>query len=451
MKRIIAIIVFFSIGACSALFSQEIMMDSIEWNNERDSIVLSLELNDGKDSIIDEMEAWLTKCNVQLDRCVEELGTTQREMDALNEEILSISDEIFWLRQESEIVEEENRVLESMIEAMKVRYENDSSLWAKTKASMEDDNYSLRKMNDTLSEINKDYRQQLTDINQLLEEKIKILQQKEILFAEKEQVYKDAINSTTLDKTKVEGLVEAKNALIEGKEKEIDLLQRNINEKEASIMAKNQDLSKIVEEKERYYLMSDTLRTKLVEAEKIILQREEELKYVKKRAEEAEAKIATATSRKKKVRVIQGIAMRYPTPNWDISPKSVGVDEYENVIYNKNASVVEFDFVTGASVMLLDLTKEGSQFSHDLSVYVGFGGANLFKNFYLGPSYRFLDFFHVTAGINVAEYTMLAEKFNKEGDSLKPGWSIKTTSRWKVTPFLSLSLDLDFLSYMGKK
>lgn len=101
--------------------------------------------------------------------------------------------------------------------------------------------------------------------------------------------------------------------------------------------------------------------------------------------------------------------------------------------------------------MLYDLTKEGSKFDQDISVYVGFGGANLFKNFYIGPSYRFLDFFHLTAGVNVAEYSVLAEKFNKEGDALAPGWSIKTTNEWKITPFVSLSLDLDFLSYMGKK
>lgn len=330
-------------------------------------------------------------------------------------------------------------------------YHLDSLAWIRKHGEMEDYTFSLKKINDTLTKLNEEFRKQLNDKNLLLEEKIKILQQKEILFSEKEQLYKDAINSSTLDKTKVEGLVEAKNAKISGKEKEIELLQKSINDKESSINLKDQTLNKVSHEKDMYYKMADTLRTKLVEAEKELLKINEELKYTRQRAIDAETKIAAATNRKKKVRVIQGIAMRYPTPAWDISPRANNSGGYDYVIYNKNSSVVEFDFITGASVMLYDLTKEGSKFDQDISVYVGFGGANLFKNFYIGPSYRFLDFFHLTAGVNVAEYSVLAEKFNKEGDALAPGWSIKTTNEWKITPFVSLSLDLDFLSYMGKK
>ena len=311
--------------------------------------------------------------------------------------------------------------------------------------------HNLKSINDTLAKLNEDYRIQLNEKNKLLEEKIRILQEKEILFAEKEQLYKDAISTSNIDKAKIEGLVEAKNEKIGGKEKEIDLLQKNINEKEISLVAKDKNLSQVTKEKDMYYKMADTLRSKLVDAEKQILTINEELKYTKKRAEEAEAKIAAATNRKKKVRVLQGIAMRFfPTPDWDIVPKATE-DGYENIIINRNSSKVEFDFVTGASVMLYDLTKPNSKFSSDISVYVGFGGANLFKNFYFGGSYRFLDFFNFSAGVNVAEYTLLAENFNREGDALKPGWSIQTTKQWKVTPFVCLSLDLEFLTYMGKK
>jgi hypothetical protein len=448
MKKTLISTIFVLLSGFINSYSQTISNDTIindsviiDLNNKLQECRLSInELENDKQLLIQEKDS-IDNLFQNITNQNDSILNTNIKLININNEIINLNDSLY----------AKNLNLQENLKSVIERYYNDSILWEEKREKIEKENFTIRQINDTLAQLNKDYRLQLTEKNNLLEEKIKILQQKEILFAEKEQLYKDAINSTTLDKAKVEGLVDAKNAQIEGKEKEINLLQKNINEKEASIEAKNQDLYKVIEEKQRYYLMSDTLRTKLVEAEKEILRREEELKYTRKRAEEAEAKIATATNRRKKVRVIQGIAMRYPSPNWDISPRANASGGYDNVIYNKNSSIVEFDFITGASVMLYDLTKEGSKFNQDISLYVGFGGANLFKNFYLGPSYRFLDFFHITAGVNVAEYTMLAEDFNKEGDALLPGWSIRTTNQWKVTPFLSLSLDLDFLSYMGKK
>lgn len=312
-------------------------------------------------------------------------------------------------------------------------------------------NKELHLMNDTLTVVNNEIKQQLNEKNALLEEKIRILQQKEILFAEKEQVYKDAISTSNIDKAKIEGLVEAKNASIEGKDKEISLLQKSINEKENHISNKDKQLNLISEERDKYFRMSDTLREQLKAAQIVIMQREEELKYTKKRAEAAEEKVLLATNRKKKVRVIQGMAMRFfPTPDWDIMPRALGNSEYENIIVNRNSSKVDFDLVVGASMMLMDLTKPGQKFSQDLGIYVGFGGNNIFKNFYVGPSYKFLDFFHVSAGVNVAQYTMLADGY-EEGSVLPAGWSIQTTKQWKVTAYFSLSFDLDFISYIGKK
>ena len=128
--------------------------------------------------------------------------------------------------------------------------------------------------------------------------------------------------------------------------------------------------------------------------------------------------------------------------------------------YNKNGGSVEFDFITGASVMLWDLTnlfnshlsdtvstakikRFDQEFSYDLGLYIGFGGSNLFKNFYIGPSFKFLDFFHVALGANVAEYEALVDGLS-EGDFLPVGFSIdeQTKDVWKVTMFLSISLDL---------
>lgn len=313
-------------------------------------------------------------------------------------------------------------------------------------------NKELLLKNDTLLVVNKEIQQQLQEKNTLLEDKIKLLQQKEILFAEKEQVYKDAISSSNVDKAKVEGLLEAKNANLEGKDKEIQLLQKNINEKENYISTKDQQLQNISAERDKYFRMSDTLREKLKAAEIVIMQREEELKYTRQRAEAAEERVAIATNRKKKVRVIQGMAMRlYPTPDWDIMPiKFEEAMGYQNVIINRNSSKVEFDLVVGASLMLWDMSHYTPKYSQDLGLYVGFGGNNIFKNFYIGPSYKFLDFFHLTAGLNVAQYTMLAKGY-EEGTVLDAGVSIQTTKEWKVTAFISLSFDLDFISYIGKK
>jgi hypothetical protein len=230
------------------------------------------------------------------------------------------------------------------------------------------------------------------------------------------------------------------------------LLQKNINEKENYISTKDAQLQNISAERDKYFRISDTLREKLKAAEIVIMQREEELKYTRQRAEAAEERVAIATNRKKKVRVIQGMAMRlYPTPDWDIMPiKFEEAMGYQNVIINRNSSKVEFDLVVGASLMLWDMSHYTPKYSQDLGLYVGFGGNNIFKNFYIGPSYKFLDFFHLTAGLNVAQYTMLAKGY-EEGTVLDAGVSIQTTKEWKVTAFISLSFDLEFISYIGKK
>lgn len=312
-------------------------------------------------------------------------------------------------------------------------------------------NKELLLKNDTLLVVNQEIQQQLQEKNTLLEDKIKLLQQKEILFAEKEQVYKDAISTSNVDKVKIEGLLEAKNANLEGKDKEIQLLQKSINEKESYISTKDKQLQNISEERDKYFRMSDTLREKLKVAEIVIMQREEELKYTRQRAEAAEEKVLGATNRKKKVRVIQGMAMRlYPTPEWTIQPRLTNTGTTENTILNKNSGSVEFDLVVGASLMLWDLSQYSQKFTQDLGIYVGFGGNNIFKNFYMGPSYKFLDFFHLTAGLNIAQYEVLATPW-QEGDVLPGGWSIPTTKEWKVTAFISLSFDLEFISYIGKK
>lgn len=224
-------------------------------------------------------------------------------------------------------------------------------------------------------------------------------------------------------------------------------------------------------ERDRYQHISDSLRTNLIEAEKTIIRNNEELKYTQQRARDAEAKVNAATNKKKKVAAIQGIAMKtFRTPNWSLAPDKTSEGTVYYKIINKNGGDVEFDYTAGAYVMLWDLTKKrdallndtinkkhldikkfDQEFSYSLGLYVGFGGSNLFKNFYVGPSFKFLDFFHLSAGVNVCEYEMLTGVY-QEGDELPAGFSLndQISKVWKAKPFVSLSFDLDFISYIKK-
>ncbi|MBO4599741.1 MAG: hypothetical protein J5641_03275, partial [Bacteroidales bacterium] len=174
------------------------------------------------------------------------------------------------------------------------------------------------------------------------------------------------------------------------------------------------DKNKIESDRDHYRHLVDSLRSQVRECELDNVRKEEANKYLAQRAKDAEGKVAEATNRKKKVRAIQGIAMRfYRTPSWEIQVQpNIETGIPEKVLCNRNAGNIEFDFVTGASVMLWDLTKffnkdhESKQigetniktpelrkfdqdFAYDIGIYVGFGGSNLFKNFYVGPSFRF--------------------------------------------------------------
>ena len=442
--------VFITFSALIISFPTFSQVDSLSYIEESNKAFITYETLE-KEEIEDSLKIKYNTIIQEYNTAKAELEEKAIEIDSLTKVIENMTDNITKINSNYNQLVADYEEAENQILQIKTKLQEDTTRFLLEIDELKINHLHLKTLNDTLSKLNKEYRIQLNEKNHLLEEKIKILQEKEILFAEKEQLYKDAINASQIDKTKIEGQVEKKNAQIEGKEREIDLLQKSINEKDTSLIVKDQNLNKITQEKEMYYKMADTLRNKLVETEKELLKIKEELKYQKQKAVEAQAKIDAATGRKKNVTVIQGIAMRfYPTPVWDIVPVATE-NGYENKVINRNTSKVDFDFITGASVILYDLTKPEDKFASDISVYVGFGGANLFKNFYVGGSYRFLDFFHVALGVNVSEYTLLAEEFNKEGQALKPGWSIQTTKEWKVTPFISLSLDFEFLSYIGKK
>ena len=301
------------------------------------------------------------------------------------------------------------------------------------------------------------------------------IQEKERLVMEKEELYRQALTSSTIDRAKWEGELKAKEASIDAKTREIAYLQKDIDAKEVTLKSQRDNYDNLLTEKEFYRHMVDSLQKRVNAIELENVRKQEENKYLAQRAKDAEEKAAVTLNKKKKVRPVQGIALRFfRTPDWDIrlTPREGEDGTYDKVIRNRNGGDIEFDFVTGASVMLWDLTnyfnadkkkdstlvgrgydipKFDQKFNYDLGIYVGFGGSNLFKNFYIGPSFRFVDFFYLTIGVNVCEYEMLREGFSN-GDRLDRAYTLDdiTEKSWLVKPFVSLSIDLDFLSYIKR-
>lgn len=286
--------------------------------------------------------------------------------------------------------------------------------------------------------------------NNYLEEQLRIEREKEQLFAEKEQIYKEAINSSLIDKVKLEGLISAKDVRLGGKEREIDLLQLSIDEKSRDIQSRNSEIQKIVTDKAMADRRIDTLRTTLTEAEKSLVKTGEQLKYTELKLKDCEGRYATVTNKKKKTRVVQGFAIKgYRTPDFALAPKDAN-NPGLYVITNNNTSDIEFDFVTGASFMLKDLSKPDAALTYDMGFFIGFGGNNLFKNFYLGPNFKLFDVLHVNVGINIREYEALKSGFNV-GDKLDAGIAIPTTKEWKVKPYFGVTFDLELLTMIGKR
>jgi hypothetical protein len=286
--------------------------------------------------------------------------------------------------------------------------------------------------------------------NNFLEEQLRIQKEKEQLFTEKEQLYKDAINSSMIDKVKLEGQISAKDSRLDGKEREIGLLQLSIDEKNRDILTRNSEIQKIISDKDMADRRIDTLRTTLTEAEKSLVKTGEQLKYTELKLKDCEGRYANVTNKKKKTRVVQGFAIKnYRTPDFALAPKDAN-NPGVYVITNKNTSNIEFDYVTGASFMLKDLSKPNAALTYDVGFFLGFGGNNLFKNFYLGPNFKLFDVLHVNLGANVREYEALKEGFNV-GDRLDAGIAIPTTKEWKIKPYFGLTFDLELLTMIGKR
>lgn len=332
----------------------------------------------------------------------------------------------------------------------------------------------ISRVKDSLEIANFTYQKELKEKNSLLQEQLNAMKEREALIAEKEKLYRDATLNNTIDRTKLESEVATRNVSIEAKTREIEYLQRDIESKNRTMNEQKENYERLVKERNYYSHLVDSLRVIVNKADLEAARKNEETKFLRQKVQEAEARNAEAAGKRKKIRPIQGVALRFKrSPSYELLMQYDKDDKVQGqIVSNRNGGSVEFDYVTGASVMLWDLTpifnkkpdpesEEGrrhiprfdQQFNYDLGFYVGFGGSNLFKNFYVGFSFRFIDYFYFVGGVNIAEYQTLRDGFKEGGGvELSTKYTINnvTSTAWEVHPFVALAIDLDFLSSVKK-
>ena len=315
-------------------------------------------------------------------------------------------------------------------------------------ANVKADTLSLQKLHVTreLFEI----RQQLLTTSTALEQKLQQLRDNEYQLANCRQQMKDIESAASLSQAKLEGKNEVNSTLVAAKDREIAYQQESIREKDRIISEKTAELSHYFNEKSSSLRLVDSLSRQLNQKELELIRVIERLKIIEGQYNEMVAQKAAAANKKKKIRFVQGVGLKnYRTPDWQLAPQSSSTTSVY-VITNKNGGKIEFDYITGVSLSLFDLSKPDGKFTYDAGLYLGFGGTNLFKNCYVAPSLKAFDFFHFMAGLNVAEYQQLQHGFNV-GDALPGGMNIPTVKEWKANLFFGMTIDFELLSNIPKK
>ncbi len=288
-------------------------------------------------------------------------------------------------------------------------------------------------------------KQDMLLLNTQLEQKSQQLRDKEFQLSKSEMELKDLKTTAEISQIKLEGKIDVHNSQLEGKSKEIAYLQKSVEEKDRLVREKTEELNAYYHEKDNSLRIIDSLSRALNQKELDYIRVSERLKIIESQYNDILAKQTAATNKKKKIRFIQGVGLKnYRTPDWQLTQNPNGSDL---VITNKNAGKLEFDYITGVSLSLVDLTKKDANFTYDAGLFFGFGGQNLFKNFYIGPSFKILDFFHVSLGINAAEYQQLQSGY-QEGQHAT---TIALVKEWKTNIYLGFTVDLELLSSIPKK
>jgi hypothetical protein len=293
-------------------------------------------------------------------------------------------------------------------------------------------------------------KQQMLTISTELEQKLQLLRDQEFQLNDCRIKLREAQMVASLNEAKLEGKNEVSITKVEAKDREIAYMRESIKEKDRIIAEKTNELATYYKDKSSSLRIVDSLARALNASELELAKVRERLNIIEGQYNKMVATQTEATNRKKKIRFVQGVAMKfYRTPDWQIAPESSSTPSLY-VISNKNAGKVEFDYVTGVSMSLFDLSKPDAKYTSDLGMFFGFGGKNLFKNFYLGPSYKAFDFFHFLVGMNVAEYQQLKSGYN-EGDRVPLGTDIPTVNEWKANIFFGMTIDFELLSNITKK
>lgn len=293
-------------------------------------------------------------------------------------------------------------------------------------------------------------KQQMLAISTQLEEKLQLLRDKEYHLNDCQIKLREAQLAASLNQARLEGRIDVNTTKVEAKDREIAYMQESLKEKDRIISEKTNELAVYYKDKSNSLRIIDSLTRTLNARELEFVKVNERLNIIEGQYNKMIAAQTEATNKRKKIRFVQGVALKfYRTPDWQLAPQSSAATAVY-VISNKNAGKIEFDYITGISLALYDLTKPDAKYTSDVGMFLGFGGTNLFKNFFIAPSYKAFDFFHFMIGMNIAEYNQLKTGFN-EGDVLQPGMSIPTVKQWKANLYFGMTLDFDLLSNITKK
>lgn len=293
-------------------------------------------------------------------------------------------------------------------------------------------------------------KQQMLTISTILEQKLQLLRDQEFQLNNCQIKLREAQMAASLDQAKLEGKIGVNTAKSEAKDREIAYMQESIKEKNRIISEKTTELAAYYSEKSTSLRIVDSLSRSLNARELELQKVSERLRLIEGKYDEIIAQQTEAANRKKKIRFVQGIAMKnYRTPDYQLAPQSSSTPGVY-VITNKNAGKIEFDYITGISITLYDLSVPDGKYTYDAGMFVGFGGTNFFRNFYIAPSIKAFDYIHFMLGLNIAEYEQLKSGYN-EGDPLEPGMDIPTVYEWKANVFFAMSIDFELLSNVTKK
>jgi hypothetical protein len=293
-------------------------------------------------------------------------------------------------------------------------------------------------------------KQQLLSVSTSLEQRLQQLRDQEFQLTDCQIKLREAQSSASLNQARLEGRIDVNATKVEAKDREIAYMQESLKEKDRIISEKTAELANYYRDKSNSLRIVDSLARTLNARELEFVKVSERLKIIEGQYNEMIAQRTAAQNKKKKVRFVQGVALKnYRTPDYQLAPQSSATTA-TYVITNKNSGKIEFDYITGVSLSLYDLSKPDGKYTYDAGLFFGFGGTNLFKNFYVSPSFKAFDFFHFMLGLNVAEYQQLQSGFN-EGDELPPGMSIPTVKEWKANLFFGLTIDFELLSNIPKK